>query len=90
MKKISSILFIVIVTCLIILCPILYFRVGNGFTDEQIKILYVLLIIMASSILYCFIVGEITRNNSQMDKIWSILPEVYAWVIAAMGGMKPR
>lgn len=90
MKKISSILFIVIVICLIILCPVLYFRTGNGFTDEQIKILYVLLIIMASSILYCFIVGEITRNNSQMDKIWSILPEVYAWVIAAMGGMKPR
>ena len=25
-----------------------------------------------------------------MDKLWSILPVAYAWIIAAQGGMKPR
>ncbi len=90
MKKLSSILFIIIVISSILLCPILYIRADYKFDDNQIKILYVLLIILASSISYCFIVGELTRNNSQMDKLWSILPEVYAWVIAIMGGMKPR
>ncbi len=90
MKKLSSILFIIIIAAAIILCPILYFRVGDGFNELQMEILKVLLIILASSVAYCFIVGEITRNNSQMDKLWSILPFVYAWVIAIMGGMKPR
>lgn len=42
------------------------------------------------SVLYCFIVGEITGNNSQMDKLWSILPPVYVWIVAAKGGMDPR
>ncbi len=90
MKKISSILFMIIIIAAIILCPVAYFRFGTPLNDLQLKILGVLLIIMAASVLYCFVVGEITRNNSQMDKLWSIMPEVYAWVIAAMGGMKPR
>lgn len=60
------------------------------FQQIQIDTLIILGIICACSILYCFIVGEITNNNSQMDKLWSILPEVYAWVIAAKGNMNPR
>lgn len=40
--------------------------------------------------LYCFVVGEITGNNSQMDKLWSILPPVYVWIAAAEGGFAPR
>lgn len=56
----------------------------------QAETLKVLLIIAACSAAYCFIVGEITRNNSQMDKLWSILPAVYAWVIAAKGGFDAR
>lgn len=56
----------------------------------QAETLKVLLIIAACSAAYCFIVGEVTRNNSQMDKLWSILPAVYAWVIAAKGGFDAR
>ena len=50
----------------------------------------ILLIVCGCSALYCFVVGEISRNNSQMDKLWSLLPIVYAWIIAGKGGMKPR
>lgn len=60
------------------------------FQQIQIDTLFILGIICACSVLYCFIVGEITNNNSQMDKLWSILPEVYAWVIAVKGNMNPR
>lgn len=59
-------------------------------TALQAEILQVLGAICFGSFLYCFIVGEITLNNSQMDKLWSILPAVYVWVIAGMGGMTPR
>lgn len=59
---------------------------------QQIKIdtMIILGIICACSVLYCFVVGEITNNNSQMDKLWSILPEIYAWVVAVKGNMNPR
>lgn len=59
-------------------------------SNLQIEILQILVTICSVSFLYCFIVGEITRNNSQMDKLWSLLPPVYLWVMAAMGGMTAR
>lgn len=31
----------------------------------------------------CFIVSEITRNYSQVDKLWSLLPPAYAWITVA-------
>lgn len=62
------------------------------FVYQQIQIdtMVILGIICACSIVYCFIVGEITNNNSQMDKLWSILPEIYVWVVAIKGNMNPR
>lgn len=74
----------------LIACPILYFLVGPALDANQISILKTLTTIAACSALYCFAVGEIARNNSQMDKLWSILPEVYVWIIAVRGGMTPR
>ena len=37
-------------------------------------------IIMVLVALACFIVSEITRNYSQVDKLWSLMPIVYSWV----------
>lgn len=74
----------------IIICPILYFFVGPELAANQVETLRILAIICGSSGLFCFIVGELTNNNSQMDKLWSLLPEVYMWVIAIKGEMAPR
>jgi steroid 5-alpha reductase family enzyme len=74
----------------VIACPILYFTVGPSLNQTQIDVFLILLIIAGCSALYCFIVGEITHNNSQMDKLWSLLPETYIWVIAIKGGLNPR
>ena len=59
-------------------------------TDLQAETLRTLVIICGCSILYCFIVGEVTQNFSQMDKLWSLLPIVYSWVVAAKGGFRIR
>ena len=59
-------------------------------SDVQFKTIKILLIVCACSAAYCFIVGEISRNNSQMDKLWSILPIAYTWIVAGMGGMSVR
>ena len=53
----------------------------------QLDTLLILVIICGGSALYCFVVGELARNNSQMDKLWSILPIAYTWVIAAKGNL---
>lgn len=37
-----------------------------------------------------FIVSEISRNYSQVDKLWSIIPLVYIWTIAYMADWQPR
>ncbi len=66
------------------------FLSGVNLEPIQIETLKVLGIMVGCSILFCFVVGEISRNNSQMDKLWSIMPIAYAWVIAAKGGMNFR
>lgn len=74
----------------LIVCPLLYFYVGPELNAEQLSTLKTLGLICACSTLLCFCIGELTGNNSQVDKVWSILPFVYCWVIAAHGGMHPR
>ena len=70
---------------------VLGFVLGPAQLDQlQLETLLILVCICGGAALYCFAVGEITRNNSQMDKLWSILPIAYTWVVAAKGGMKPR
>ena len=74
----------------VIACPILYSLVGPALSESQLQVLRTLALIAGCSGLYCFIAGELTHNNSQMDKLWSILPPVYTWVIAVNGGMSAR
>ena len=38
----------------------------------------------------CFVVGEITGNVSQVDKLWSIIPVVYIWVVAVRSHLPAR
>ena len=59
-------------------------------TENQLWTLFILGCITLGAILYCFIVGEIANNFSQMDKLWSILPIVYAWVVTIRSGFKLR
>ena len=74
----------------IIACPLLYIFVGPALDASQLETLKVLGIIAGCSALFCFVVGELTCNNSQMDKLWSLLPIAYTWVIAVRGGMSTR
>lgn len=74
----------------IIACPLLYIFVGPALDASQLETLKILGYIAGGSALFCFVVGELTGNNSQMDKLWSLLPIAYTWVIAAKGGMSTR
>jgi steroid 5-alpha reductase family enzyme len=41
------------------------------------------IIVMAGVAILCFIVSEITRNYSQVDKLWSLMPAAYGWITVA-------
>lgn len=59
-------------------------------SQNQTGTLKLLLIVCGCAAAYCFIVGELANNFSQMDKLWSLLPIAYTWIVAVRGGMKLR
>ncbi len=77
----------------IVVLPVLtfYFGFGAPLTVFQEHILYDhMFYIVGGVIAYCFLVGEITRNNSQVDKLWSIVPIYYVWHITVVSGCSDR
>ena len=90
MNKMNIPLMATLLALSIIVCPVLYFTVGPALDDSQLEVLKILGIIAGCSAAFCFIVGELTGNNSQMDKLWSLLPIAYTWVIAIKGGLSAR
>ena len=74
----------------LIVCPLLYLYVGPALDAAQLSALKTVGTVAGCSALLCFVLGELTGNNSQVDKVWSILPFVYCWIIAVKGGMQPR
>lgn len=63
---------------------------GINLDALQVSTLQALGVVCGVSIAYCFLVGEITRNNSQMDKLWSILPIIYSWIVVFKSGFDLR
>lgn len=90
MKKINILLIGSMLILSVVVCPLLYVYMGPALDANQLSVLKTLLLVAGCSALWCFVVGELSGNNSQVDKIWSILPFVYCWIIAARGGMHPR
>jgi steroid 5-alpha reductase family enzyme len=86
-KNLGMILTVIVALALSVLGFILG---GFSLSELQQDTLTILIIISGISMAYCFIAGEITKNNSQTDKLWSILPIVYAWIIVVKSGMDLR
>lgn len=88
MKKIfGTVLSVCVVLALIALSVL---SGGTPLSALQRSTLRILLTVCGASAAYCFAVGEITRNYSQMDKLWSLLPIAYLWIMAARDGMRLR
>lgn len=74
----------------LIIVPYVSFYYGTGLTALQWELLqessYILLVLAST----CFVLGELTKNYSQVDKVWSLAPLAYTWYIAIEGGSDPR
>ena len=72
---------ITLILSLVVLVYLIFY--GNIFEFELNK--FQMSVFKDSVIIYlfltgsCFLVGEISRNYSQVDKVWSIAPMIYVW-----------
>lgn len=80
----------VILIITLIALPIFSFYFEDPLNTLQLDVLFNVGLIMLIVSFLCFVIGELTNNNSQVDKIWSIIPIVYAWTMAYQGGMTDR
>jgi steroid 5-alpha reductase family enzyme len=81
---------IVILILTIIVVPFISYRFGTPLSPLQHEILWNCIYIFLFTALACFSLSELTGNCSQVDKIWSIIPIVYAWHIAYAGAWSDR
>jgi steroid 5-alpha reductase family enzyme len=54
---------------------------GYEIQFQNLVITWISIMVIVS--LTCFIISEITRNYSQVDKLWSLLPVAYSWITYA-------
>ena len=74
----------------LIVVPILAFNYDSAPTAMQMTIIWTVVtsyIILAG---LSFVVSTITNNYSQVDKLWSIAPIIYAWQIAYLASWESR
>jgi steroid 5-alpha reductase family enzyme len=75
----------------VVVLPIVSFYFGTPLSTLQHNILVDHMVYVVGAVVaYCFLVGEISRNNSQVDKLWSVVPIYYVWHMAAVAGFPDR
>jgi steroid 5-alpha reductase family enzyme len=81
---------ILILLFTLVVIPLATFYLGTPLSDLQYEILWDTGSIVLGVMVYTFVVGQLTRNNSQVDKLWSIVPIGYVWYMTWRGGMDER
>jgi steroid 5-alpha reductase family enzyme len=74
----------------LVVVPLLAFWSDAPLTPQQWDMVRGTGMLMLGVALLCFVVGELTGNVSQVDKLWSIVPVVYAWVMTAQADNDAR
>jgi steroid 5-alpha reductase family enzyme len=74
----------------IVVVPLVAWRYDEPLSGGQQEMLFVAGAIALGAALLCFVLGEVSGNYSQVDRLWSIMPIVYTWTVAAMAGFPDR
>lgn len=70
--------------------PVLTFMYDEPLNPLQWHTLGILLWVYGIAAALCFIVSSLSNNYSQVDKLWSIIPVPYVWIIAYQANFEPR
>ena len=81
---------ILILIFTLVVLPVIAWQVDQPLGEEQARALTGVLWLMAAVAGTCFVVSEWTRNYSQTDKLWSLIPIVYSWYFALQAGLSTR
>jgi steroid 5-alpha reductase family enzyme len=74
----------------LIAIPFFAFLYDAPLSDQHWHALKMLFSAAGFVALLCFVVGEATQNNSQVDKLWSIVPAFYVGYVALISDWDPR
>ncbi|MFN3194199.1 MAG: DUF1295 domain-containing protein [Aureliella sp.] len=74
----------------LMIVPAVSYFFGVGLEPTAMQALKTVVMIVSLVIGLCFVIGEMTGNVSQTDKLWSLMPIVYTWTVAWFGGFSPR
>lgn len=74
----------------VIVVPIITFRFDVPLTEIQSEAMHTILWVYGIAASITFIVSSLTKNYSQVDKLWSIIPVPYVWISAYYSNFEPR
>ena len=74
----------------IVVIPVLAFTFDEPPSLLQQDTLHDLVVVYLAAALLCFVLSTFTGNYSQVDKLWSLIPLVYLWMVAVKSGFEPR
>lgn len=83
----KTVLFLLIT---ILIIPFFAFKFDEPLTEMQTDTLMDLIVIYLVAAGVCFMVSVISGNYSQVDKLWSIMPIAYVWIVATQTDFEPR
>ncbi|HMW39006.1 MAG: DUF1295 domain-containing protein [Saprospiraceae bacterium] len=73
---------VIIILVSFVALPGFCYYLGDPLSSGQVQLIKELSIMAFCAAMYCFIVSEVTKNYSQVDKLWSVLPILYtAYVV---------
>jgi len=73
-----------------VVIPYLTYNFDDPLTDLQWIVLSFLTKIAFCKFILVFILSTATKNYSQVDKLWCIMPMIYSWVMVYMSGYNSR
>lgn len=81
---------VVLLIITLVVIPIIAFQFDVPLSETQNEVLGVLLWVYGVAAFITFLVSTFSNNYSQVDKLWSLIPLVYAWIVAVKGDFEPR
>ena len=80
----------VLLVLTLVVLPLVALRQDAPLDALQWEMLRGGLVLALSFAMYAFVASELTGNYSQVDRLWSIVPAVFAWYFAWKGGGDAR
>jgi steroid 5-alpha reductase family enzyme len=74
----------------LLVLPVVVLFYDAPLSEPQMAMMMDMFYLMLGVAGLCFVVSEITRNCSQVDKLWSIMPILYTWYFAYAGEWDTR